>query len=838
MKKFYLAGLALLMVLGFQTQAQNGFSFSCTKDTTINGCASTCITLKGKIPNLHSSTTDYDINPLSGPGGCYVPYVSASTPGNPVSLTIDDKYSAVITLPFSFPFYDDAASPYNSLIASTNGYLSFDISEANNYSHWSQAPGNVPNVGYDRSLIMGVFHDLDPGPLVGTSPTQQIKYDIIGTAPHRRFILSFYKVPLFSAACNPLIENTHQIVLYESTGIIEVFVKDIQQCAGWNQGRKMIGLQNFNENKGLMAPGRTSTGPAWGSVGLNESWRFVPAVGPTLYRGVELYNLAGTLISTGDTTSINNSTFEVSFPNVCPAGNTTYIIRSRYEQINNPGNFVFGSDTVNVISTNPLTAVPTVTPATCATQGLGTVTVAVTGGSGNYEYSSDGGTTWQASNLFTLAPGTYTINYREVGSSCIGSLSVTITSDPNLLNGTYVITNVACNGGNTGAINITAINGTGGYEYSINGGTNYQTSGNFPNLVANTYSIRIRDAAGCFRDTTITITEPTALVTSAVTSNASCSPIANGSIFVTASGGTPNYEYSINGTTFQASPSFTVFDGTYTVTIRDNNGCVSVLNNQVVGLINDLVVDTRVDTTLCFGASVTLTTTGNAATYDWSTSTGSGLSSTSVASPIATPTVLGNNDYTVVATLGQCTATDQVRIITDAQVIVTTGPDVSVLFGDQVQLVATVTGATSFQWTSTPVDPVFNSTILNPIVKPTVTTTYLLTATNSIGCSASGDIKVTVIPVCIEVNNAFTPNGDGINDRWSIYRQYDCLSKVRLTVFNRYGAKVFESVDYRNDWDGTYKGKPVPDGTYYAVIDFSLISGKKVTTKTDLTIIR
>jgi gliding motility-associated-like protein len=88
------------------------------------------------------------------------------------------------------------------------------------------------------------------------------------------------------------------------------------------------------------------------------------------------------------------------------------------------------------------------------------------------------------------------------------------------------------------------------------------------------------------------------------------------------------------------------------------------------------------------------------------------------------------------------------------------------------------------------------------------------------------------------VNNAFTPNGDGINDRWSIYRQYDCLSKVRLTVFNRYGAKVFESVDYRNDWDGTYKGKPVPDGTYYAVIDFSLISGKKVTTKTDLTIIR
>jgi gliding motility-associated-like protein len=141
-------------------------------------------------------------------------------------------------------------------------------------------------------------------------------------------------------------------------------------------------------------------------------------------------------------------------------------------------------------------------------------------------------------------------------------------------------------------------------------------------------------------------------------------------------------------------------------------------------------------------------------------------------------------------------------------------------------------------WTATPVDPVFNATVLNPIVKPLVTTNYTITATNAIGCTASGSVLVTVIPYCILVANAFSPNGDGINDFWSVYRQNDCLSKVKLNVFNRYGSKVYESGDYRNGWDGTYKGKPVPDGTYYAVIEFFLVSGKRITTKTDLTIIR
>jgi gliding motility-associated-like protein len=833
MRKFQWFGLILLMILSTQTKAQNGFNFSCARDTTIDGCANACITLKARIPNVKASTNDYVINPLSTTG-CFRQYVSPATPGTATNLSVDDTYSSTVNLPFSFPFYDDAASPYNSLIISTNGFISFDVSKAGLYAHWSMTAGDVPNVSYDKSLIMGVFHDLDP--FYTTSPTQQIKYEVLGIAPHRRFVMSVYKTPQFSTTCQNLINNTHQIVLYEGLGIIEVFVNDVDQCPSWNQGRKMIGLQNANKTRGLMPAGRTATGPNWGTNNMNESWRFVPAAGAPLYRGVELYDLNGNLISTGDTTNNFNADLEVSFPNVCPVGTTTYIVKTKYAQFNNPNSYVYGVDTVTVISNNPLSATSATSPASCATSGIGSAAVFATGAPGPFEYSSNNGLTWQTSSVFNLPPGTYTIRYRVIGTTCAGTTSITIGADPNLVAGTYTVSNVLCNGGSSGVINATGLNGTGVFQYSIDGGVTYQSSGTFSNLAAGTYNIRIRDNSGCTRDTTISISQPTVLSASASTSNATCSINPTGNIILEAQGGGTTYQYSIDGVNFQASPVFNVFDGSYVVSVRDNNGCIITLN-EVVGLTNDLFLDTRTDTTICFGGSIALTTNSyTGATFDWA---GQGLSSSTSQSPVATPTSLGLNTYTVTATLGRCTATDEVNISVNSQVQVVAGADQSIISGESVQLNGGVSGATNYLWTSNPSDASLTSTtILNPIATPPVTTTYTLTATNVSGCTASDDITITVIPYCIKVKNAFSPNGDGINDKWQVYDQYDCLSNITLTVFNRYGSKIFESRDYRNNWDGTYNGKPCPDGTYYGVIEFKLISGKKFTKKTDITIIR
>ncbi len=832
MKKLQWIGLIIFMAITTQTKAQNSFSFSCSKDTTINGCVNPCLTLKAKVPDVRSSTSDYIINPISS-GGCYRLPAPVNTPGTPAGLTVDDTYSSAVSLPFQFPFYDDAASPYSSLVISTNGFISFDASLAGGYAHWSMTPGNVPATGYDKSLVMGVFHDLDPA--YTTSPTQKIKYEVTGIAPHRKFVMTVYKVPLFSTTCQNLIQNTHQIVLYEGLGIIEVFVNDVEQCASWNSGRKMIGLQNANKNKGIMAPGRTATGPNWGTPNMNESWRFVPAVGPTLFRGVELYDLNGNLISTGDTTSIGNLTFDVTFPNVCPIGTTTYVVKSKYAQFNNPNSFVYGTDTITVISNNPLSATATTVAASCANQGIGSATVTVTGAPGPFEFSTDGGVTWQLSNVINLPQGSHIIKYRQVGGTCVGTTTVVIGADPNLVSGTYNVTNVLCNGQTNGSITVAGQHGTGVYEYSINGGTSYQSSGTFTNLAAGIYNIRVRDNSGCIRDTSIEVIAPLAISATIDTRDATCSSTPNGQLNIEALGGSNTYQYSIDGTNFQASPVFNVFEGTYTITIKDANGCTKTYT-EVINLNNTLSVQSRLDTTICFGASVNLGTTGNADTYTWS---GPGLSNPSTQSPVATPTSLGVSTYTLNAALGHCTATETVLITVESQVNVNAGGNQSIISGEQVQLNSTVTGANTYLWTSNPNDATISSTtITNPTATPLVTTTYTLTATNAAGCTATDDVVITVIPYCIRVRNAFSPNGDGVNELWQVYDQYDCLNNVTVHVYNRYGNAVYESKDYKNSWDGKYKGKPVPDGTYYAVIEFTLISGKKILSKTDVNIIR
>lgn len=849
MRKFYAIVLVIMLAMTYQTQAQTTFSFNCPKDTTIFGCASGCLVVRSTIPDIRSAASTYVINPIGGAAvGCYQPYVAPDIPGTPTSINSDDTYSSKIQLPFSFPFF---GTSYDSIVISGNGYVSFDLTRAGLFSHYgilstgtglsatSGTPQDLPNTRYDRAVIMGPYHDINIA--TSTSPNRRIKYETLGVAPHRKWVVSYYKVPLFD--CTSLIENSHQIVLYEGSGIVEVFVYSVQNCATWNNGRAMIGMQNYGRDRGIMAPGRAASNSPWGTINMNESWRFVPASGPTLYRKVELFDFAGNLVATGDTTSIGNGKFAVTFPSVCPTGPTSYVIQSTYESATVPGTFELGRDTVNVFFANPLSSTSTNSNATCANNGIGSLTVNVTGAVGPFEYSVDN-INWQSSSTFNLPPGTYTVLYRVVGNLCGGSETITIGADPGLVSGTYTADNVLCNGGTTGSIVVSAFNGTPGYEYSINGGTTYQPSGTFPNLAAGTYNIRIRDNAACTRDTVIIITQPAApLAAASVTASASCSATPNGSITVTATGGTPGYSYSSDGgITYQTSNVFTVTNGTYSMVTKDDNGCVTATSQEIVPLNFDLTLTGRSDTTLCLGASVVLNTATNGDTFDWDGNggNGTGLSSSTVASPTATPTAPGRNEYIVKVTLGQCSLMDTVVVNSDNQVSVNTGADLSIFIGEQIQIPAQATGATTYLWTSDPPGTAGLSAtnVLNPLASPTSNITYILTATNAAGCSGKDSVFVEVKAVCIKVSNAFTPNGDGINEYWTVYDNYGCFKNVTVNVFNRYGSKVYESKDYKNDWDGRYKGKSLPIGTYYGVVDFTLPSGQKRTIKTDLTILR
>jgi gliding motility-associated-like protein len=235
-------------------------------------------------------------------------------------------------------------------------------------------------------------------------------------------------------------------------------------------------------------------------------------------------------------------------------------------------------------------------------------------------------------------------------------------------------------------------------------------------------------------------------------------------------------------------------------------------------------------------------TTGG--TLLWYTVPTGGTSGNATA-PIPSTATVGNSNYYVSQTISGCES-NRANIIVNISpaLTVNAGPEVTIAGGASIQLNATATAGAGYTWTSNiPPIALSSTNILNPIANPAQTTIYRLTVRDLSGTCLPvfGEVKVNVVQSCINVRNAFTPNGDGINDLWLTYDQNFCLlngSGVKASVFNRYGSKVYETKDYKNTWDGTYEGKPLPDGTYYAVLEFTLFDGSKQYKRTDVTILR
>jgi gliding motility-associated-like protein len=278
---------------------------------------------------------------------------------------------------------------------------------------------------------------------------------------------------------------------------------------------------------------------------------------------------------------------------------------------------------------------------------------------------------------------------------------------------------------------------------------------------------------------------------------------------------------------------------TYYLTVSDGiNSCRDSVTLSIP------VAPTISNQSFCQGAtvpSIQLTSSNPLVTYAWTNSNPSiGLSAAGTGNiPSFVAAGSGGPTQTAVVTitpkLGSCegiSSSFTYTLFPGARA--NAGNDAIIIAGDSYTMQAS--GSTgSYAWT--PASSLSNSSILNPVAKPAATTTYQLNITTADGCIATDDITITVYPYCIKPMNAFTPNGDGYNDLWMIANG-NCLTNARVEVFNRYGAKVFEDLDYKNTWNGTYQGKPLPDGTYYYIITFRLVTNRMETVKGNVTILR
>ena len=330
----------------------------------------------------------------------------------------------------------------------------------------------------------------------------------------------------------------------------------------------------------------------------------------------------------------------------------------------------------------------------------GTATVTPTGGTPAYTYSwaPSGGT---AATATGLAPGTYTVTVTDA-NACTGTKSFTI-AEPTALNTTAGSkTDVSCNGGANGTATVAPTGGTPAYTYSWapSGGTAATATG----LAAGTYTVTVTDANACTGTKSFTITQPTALNTTAGSkTDVSCNGGANGTATVAPTGGTPAYTYSWAPSGGTAATATGLAAGTYTVTVTDANACTGTKSFTIAEpTALNTTAGSKTDVSCNGGANGTATVapTGGtpAYTYSWAPSGGTA----------ATATGLAPGTYTVTVTdANACTATKLFTIAEPTALTAATGggsTDVSCNGGTNGTATVAPTGGTpayTYSWAPT-----------------------------------------------------------------------------------------------------------------------------------------
>ncbi len=578
----------LLTACSVVLSAQNPATTFEIANRTINlPCGTNCTNITAVVPHIKNSS-DYVIT-----SPAYQPFAWVTATGIDVTSLInsfgnDDQWTSVIGVPFPICYY---GTSYSSLIIGTNSAISFDISRASTGSGYSiTATGTIPSGSYAPNMIFGPYHDIDidqPG------SNKRIEYRIEGTAPKRRLVASFNEVPYFSSSCSQFFA-THQMVLYEGTGIVEIYIKDKPTCSGWNGGRAILGMQDGTLTKAAAVTGRNAT--AWGNNAMNECWRFIPSGGTPIFKSASLI-LNGNVVASSapggglDTATTAPGKLGLTINNICPpTPNTKYYLEVRYKDCNNPNNDIVFTDSVNVVKLpSSLLGTAAVQPASCGTNN-GSITInGVSGGSTPYQYSIDGGTTWQTSNTFTgLAQGAYTINIKDASGVCTLTLNASVTL-AGALPATTTNQATACSGVNNGSITVTSVGGTGPYTFSLNGAA--PVAGTIPytfsNLAAGGYTILVRDLSnGCTTSLlNVVVSVGTGADGTTAATPTSCPTVNNGAVTVTTTAGIAPFSFGIDGGALQAGTSPYTFSnltpGNHVVAIRDALGCTRNLNVTV-----------------------------------------------------------------------------------------------------------------------------------------------------------------------------------------------------------------------------------------------------------------
>ena len=406
------------------------------------------------------------------------------------------------------------------------------------------------------------------------------------------------------------------------------------------------------------------------------AWNFAPATGsPAIDFGVNLgmaRDFAGNavtgtpnagILETGGTTTSPLAATSTAGTISCNGGTTTVTVSATggtapYTGTGSFTNVAAGPHTYTVTdaaggstSTTVTVTQPTVLAATLSAGtilifgGNTTLTVSATGGTSPYTYKLNSGS-YQSSNSFTsVLAGIQTVTVKDANGCTTSALTITITQPgaPNPITVTSTAGIIGCNAG-TAVVTVSATGGTAPYT-----GTGTFT------VSAGTYNYTVTDVAGATGTTSITVTQPTAL-------NLTVTPgtitVNGGTTTITANctGGTPTFTYKLNSGSYQTTGTFSnVVAGTYTITVKDKNGCTTTKTITITepGATNPVAATSTAGTISCNGGTTTVTVSATGGTTPY---TGTGTFTVSAGTYTYTVSDAAGGTSTTSVTVAQPTA--------------------------------------------------------------------------------------------------------------------------------------------------------------------------------------
>ena len=611
----------------------------------------------------------------------------------------DEGLTPTINLGFSFEFFGNS---FSQIRVHSNGFVTFDIANPATTVNFNQTA--IPNAAYPNNWI-GLWEDLD---LTAGGSVQTYS---IGSGAQQAFVINFVDVPRFA---NNAQTETYQIVLYETSNIIQMFSESVI-------GTGMVqGIENGTGTSGFFVAGRNNATFTL----TNDYLAFIP----------ESQNFTYTWSSIGSGTSATNLT----------AGNYTVTITDA-RSCGDTVQFTIAEPTPLVIDT-------VITQPSCAGNADGAITASATGSNGGpftFVWST-GATTATITNL---TAGSYTVTATDV-AGCTNTLTVILTDPVAVVASINLDNDVSCFGGADGQLTANGAGGSPGYTFLWSTGSTNQT---ISSLIAGNYTVTVTDINGCTDIASQVVSQPLTLVNVTVSSTGvSCIGGNDGTATANnATGGTPGYTYLWStGATTQTINNLTA--GTYIVTATDANGCTDTAHAVVLQPATAISVSINsVTDASCNGANdggiICDIPVGGTPPYTFAWSDGSTSQNLSN---------VGSGTYTVTATdaLG-CTDTASAFVDEPALLVVdttsTSQPTCAGSTNGSISVAAT--GGTlpySFIWsTGATTDTISNLSA----------GTYIVTVTDNNSCQAIDSVIITEGVGVIADVSTFDPTCAGEN---------------------------------------------------------------------------